>query len=1039
MTLDAELSQAQEGRLQEVIAAYLRDIEAGRNPDQVEILTRHPDLAGELEAFFAGQEQLGRLAAPLRQAIEPAPDYGITGTLGDFRIVREVGRGGMGIVYEAEQISLRRRVALKVLSFAATMDPRHLQRFHNEAQAAAWLHHTNIVPVFSVGCERGIHFYAMQFIDGQPLSDFIRQLRGLEKKHTKTATAAPTTSYPTTPESAIATSPTVGLVNDSTPLSGDGRRGRDYFRKVAELGVQAAEALDHAHQLGIVHRDIKPGNLMLDGRGNLWVTDFGLAHMQNGEAGLTLTGQALGTPRYMSPEQALAKRVVLDHRTDVYSLGATLYELLTLRPAFESEDRQELLRQIASEEPRPPRRFTKAIPAELETIVLKAMAKNPGERYATARELADDLRHWLEDRPIRARRPSVRTRLVRWGRRHQTLVVSAAAALVMGLAVLAGSIGWVVRDQAARQAKRVSDIESVLKDAEGFRREGKLPKAQAEAERAEALLRDGGASAELTERVQSLLRELAQQEADRRFIADLAELRLRQAAVNVKDNSFHLKESRPEYQQVFRNYGLSRETMTPEEAAGRLQSRSPTIRATLVAALDHWLILARYEKAPEADWLERLLAVADPDNWRQRLRAARTQDDRKALEQLAAEVDHVTQPPEALYVLQRALRQRDARAAAVTLLRRTQQAYPADFWVNFSLGEALQECRPPQYEDAVRFLTVAAALRPENAGVRLYLGLALGRKGRLDEAAAAFRQALAREPGYAAAHHCLGNVFLAEGRLDEAIASCRQALELQPNSTETHLLLGEALGSKGRLAEAAAAYRRVIDLNSDDAEAHCNLGYALRRQGELGRSLAAYQQGHALGSKRPNWSYPSALWVQRSQRLVDLEGRLPAILRGQTKPANAAEQCEFAQLCYAKQHYLAAARFWSDAFTADPELVAEVKSDRREDAIRAAARAAAGEGVDAGQLDSKERSRWRKLALQWLREDLAGYKRLLEGRRRQDYRLVRQRLWAWQYDYELTSLRDPAALAPLPEDERRERRQFWAEVESLFKRLNPAS
>src|SRR5262249_1538571 len=161
----------------------------------------------------------------------------------------------------------------------------------------------------------------------------------------------------------------------------------EYFRKVAELGVQAAEALDHAHQLGIVHRDIKPGNLMLDGRGNLWVTDFGLAHMQQREANLTMTGEMVGTLRYMSPEQALAMRVRIDHRPDVYSLGAPLYESLTLRPAFWGEDRQELLRQIASEEPPKPRRLERAIPAELEIIVLKAMEKRPQDRYNTAQEL----------------------------------------------------------------------------------------------------------------------------------------------------------------------------------------------------------------------------------------------------------------------------------------------------------------------------------------------------------------------------------------------------------------------------------------------------------------------------------------------------------------------------------------------------------------------------------------------------------------------------------------------------------------------------
>jgi serine/threonine protein kinase len=306
-------------------------------------------------------------------------------------MVREVGKGGMGVVYEAEQISLRRRVALKVLPFAATMDPRHLQRFHNEAQAAACLHHTNIVPVFFVGCERGIHFYAMQFIDGQPLSELIRQLRGLEKKDSRAPAQQPLAASQVPPEGTIVAGPTVGVGSVSTPLTGDGRRGRDYYRKVAELGVQAAEALDYAHQLGIVHRDIKPANLLLDGRGNLWVTDFGLAHIQHGEANLTLTGQAVGTPRYMSPEQALAKRAVIDHRTDVYSLGVTLYELLALRPVFESEDRQQLLRQIAYEDPVSPRRLDCTIPAELENIVLKAMEKRPQDRYTTAQELADDL------------------------------------------------------------------------------------------------------------------------------------------------------------------------------------------------------------------------------------------------------------------------------------------------------------------------------------------------------------------------------------------------------------------------------------------------------------------------------------------------------------------------------------------------------------------------------------------------------------------------------------------------------------------------
>ncbi len=406
------------GKLAEDYAQRLRD---GEKPDIEEYAGRHPDAADALRQILPALEIMGTAPtqpSPNGSAFEQqdAPE-----ALGDFRIVREIGRGGMGIVYEAMQRSLSRRVALKVLPFAAMLDGRQLKRFQNEARAAASLKHPNIVGVYSVGCERAVHFYAMEYIEGQTVAQVLNDLRRLEEE---------TPAEPSEIEAETDRLPQAAISTERSANS------PEYFRSVARLGVQVAEALDHAHQEGVVHRDIKPSNLILDARGKVWVTDFGLARIE-ADPGMTITGDIVGTLRYMSPEQALAKRVVVDHRTDVYSLGATLYELLTLRPAYSGNDRQELLRQIAFEEPQPLRRLNRMIAAELETIVLKAMTKNPEERYATAGDLADDLRRFLEDKPIKARRPTLTQRLAKWSRRHTPIVASSAAASAIVLIVLA--------------------------------------------------------------------------------------------------------------------------------------------------------------------------------------------------------------------------------------------------------------------------------------------------------------------------------------------------------------------------------------------------------------------------------------------------------------------------------------------------------------------------------------------------------------------------------------------------------------------------
>jgi len=508
----ADADPLDDPRLTQALEEYQAALEAGVRPDRRAFLARYADIAGSLTGCLDGLDMLhtsgSQLQPEAKRARPPAPDPAPAAAalpLGDFRILREIGRGGMGVVYEALQLSLGRRVALKVLPFAVALDQRQLQRFKNEAQAAALLHHTNIVPVFAVGCERGVYYYAMQYIESRTVAALIQEMRqaeGLEPLQppasSNQATRAapreggdpPTTISPVAPlekgsgvfspeKSAPASdtapkrlptpfSPTETLRPQPAALTERSTLDSSFCRMVARLGIQAAEALEHAHQQGIVHRDIKPANLLLDGRDHLWVTDFGLARCKN-DVGLTTTGDLVGTVRYMSPEQALARPGQIDHRTDIYSLGATLYELLTLEPVFGGCDRQDLLRQIAHDDPRPPRSIRKSVPRELETIVLKALGKSPDERYATAQELADDLRRFLEDRPILARRPTLVERTGRWLRRHRAVAVASFVVLLLAVLGLTVSTVLIAREQTRTHKAYEAEAAQLARAEENFR------------------------------------------------------------------------------------------------------------------------------------------------------------------------------------------------------------------------------------------------------------------------------------------------------------------------------------------------------------------------------------------------------------------------------------------------------------------------------------------------------------------------------------------------------------------------------------------
>lgn len=470
-----------ESRLMQVLEGYLSDLERGVPPRPDELLAMYPELAERLQPCLASLDILRQAGSSLGggrslDAVHGAPgaahDPALGAPLGDFRLLREIGRGGMGIVYEAEQTSLARRVALKLLPFAAALDAKALARFKNEALAAAQLDHPHIVDVFAVGCERGMHFYAMRYIDGLSLAQVIEQL-GRPRTTPSSRAADESKSCADAKASTQPSSVAEGSLAEGSLVAGEtarspvaetartdsvlgARTNEEFFDSLARLGVHAAEALHHAHQHGVVHRDVKPANLLLDMEGKVWITDFGLARIETA-ATLTGPGDLLGTLRYMSPEQALATHAVIDERTDVYSLGATLYELATLLPAFRGSDRRELLRQIAHDEPRPLRKVRHAVPPELEIVILKCLEKSPQDRYASAGELALDLQRFLEHRPIKARRPSVADRLAKWTRRHASLAGAIGVSLLFVLATLSISLVWVLRARDEAQASASSE------------------------------------------------------------------------------------------------------------------------------------------------------------------------------------------------------------------------------------------------------------------------------------------------------------------------------------------------------------------------------------------------------------------------------------------------------------------------------------------------------------------------------------------------------------------------------------------------------
>jgi WD40 repeat protein/serine/threonine protein kinase/tetratricopeptide (TPR) repeat protein len=514
-------TESRSGLVVELAEEFLDRYRKGERPPLKEYTDRYPEYAHEIREVFPALAMLENIAVddPRPDQVPVAgparPRLAAIEQLGDFRILREIGHGGIGIVYEAEQISLGRHVALKLLPPQMLRDPKQHRRFQREARAAARLHHANIVPVFGVGEHEGTPYYAMQFIPGHGLDQVLDELRRLKEgcdvpaaatacgtgssgpggstaaevarslwtgglpllggatealpaENQASATAAalatsmrPAAPGPVGPQSHTSPAPgssTASLfgATGSSSIGGSSRRP-SYWQRVAHLGTQVAEALAYAHGQGVLHRDVKPSNLLLDLHGSIWVTDFGLAKLDD-QQNLTGSGDILGTLRYMPPEAFEGKA---DARGDVYSLGLTLFELLALRPAFDETDRARLIRLVTADAPPRLRKLNPDVPRDLETVIHKAIDRDPDHRYKTAAELAEDLKLFVEDRPVRARRASEAEKFLRWCRRNP-IPAGLLASLVLVFWVGFGLVAWNWRDAVSqREAKEEQRLKAL--------------------------------------------------------------------------------------------------------------------------------------------------------------------------------------------------------------------------------------------------------------------------------------------------------------------------------------------------------------------------------------------------------------------------------------------------------------------------------------------------------------------------------------------------------------------------------------------------
>jgi serine/threonine protein kinase/Flp pilus assembly protein TadD len=845
-----------------------------------------------------------------------------------FRILRPHAKGGLGEVFVALDTELNREVALKEIRDQFADDQRYRSRFEFEAEVTGGLEHPGIVPVYGLGhTPDGRPFYVMRFIKGDSLKDAVRRFHEAEKQP-----------------------------------------GRDPGRSALELRdllgrfIDVCDAVAYAHSRRVLHRDLKPGNIMLGKFGETLVVDWGLAKaldriepespIERSELPLkpasgsalepTLPGSAVGTPAYMSPEQASGQLDQLGPHSDVYCLGATLYHLLTGHAPCEALQVGEVYQKILAGEIPRPRSINPRIAPALEAICLKALALRPRNRYESAEALKADLGSWLADEPVTAWREPLRARARRWARRHRPAVTGAAVALLAGLIGLAVAATIYLQQRQAQTSRLGLAL-----------REVNLLRSQAEAD-PEGDPARWHAALQAVKRAEDLLGPLIDAASQRR-VRELGDQVA--AAVQAADRDATLlrevvdirsaladdpggSASDAAYTKAFGDAGIDIDGLGSDVAAAQIRSRPPGVALALAAALDDWAGRRREARPRDADAWKRLVATAraaDPDETRDRLRQLWSQPDRKAQREplltLAKEADPRGWPEQSLTRLAIALADAGEPNAAADLLGRAQVEHPGDVWVNYGLARFLEEGHPPRTDEAIRFYSVARALRPETAHS---LAHALANRGRGDEAVVVFRdltrrryengehwlclarllkergdrensdaalrkavaarrEAIRLKPDDAQAHSNLGHALRSQGKLDEAITEFRTAIRLKPDDTSAHQSLGAVLCDLVHdYVGAEAEFRTAIRLKPDDAEAEFSLGNALYGQGKLEEAIAAYRTAIRLKPDDAEAHYGLGLALDKQGKLDEAIAAYSDAIR--LKPDYAEAHCNLGEL-----------------------------------------------------------------------------------------------------------------------------------------------